>query len=184
VSRGDISRLLHRVRDGEPDALDELIPLVYEELHRLAHRSLRGERRGHTLQTTAVVHEAFVRLVGVDVPWQDRVHFFAVASRTMRRVLVDHARSVRSAKRGGAVAHVTLRTEPQGRPLPLPDLVDIDRALERLAVRDERACRAIEMRYFGGLTSEEIGHALGVAAATVRGDLRLARAWLRRELDG
>lgn len=183
-SPGEISRLLVRWRGGDDHALDELVPLVYEELRRLASRAMSGERRGgHALQTTAIVHEAYVRLVDADIPWGDRVHFYSVAVRMMRRILVDHARAERSAKRGGSERPVTLGEElAVGASIPLADFLDLDAALDRLALHDERKSRAIQLRYFAGLDSEEIAPILGVPASTVRSDLRLARAWLLKEL--
>lgn len=185
-SPGEISRLLVRWRSGDERALDELMPLVYEELRHLASKAMSGERReGHVLQTTAIVHEAYVRLVDADVPWEDRVHFFSVAVRMMRRILVDHARAERSAKRGGVVRPVTLGDDVAlGASVPLADILDLDDALDRLAQHDERKSRAIQLRYFAGLDSEEIAPILGVPASTVRSDLRLARAWLLKELTG
>ncbi len=183
-SPGEISRLLVRWRGGDDRALDELVPLVYEELRRLASRAMSGERRdGHALQTTAIVHEAYVRLVDADIPWGDRVHFYSVAVRMMRRILVDHARAERSAKRGGSERPVTLGEDlAVGASIPLADFLDLDAALDRLALHDERKSRAIQLRYFAGLDSEEIAPILGVPASTVRSDLRLARAWLLKEL--
>ena len=181
--RGDVSRLLARWSGGDQAALDELMPLVYEELRRLAHAAMRGEGPGHDLQTTAMVHEAYVRLVDAEIEINDRMHFFSVAVRMMRRILVDHARAARAAKRGGGPC-VTLNEDLAGREIPLWDYLDLDAALDRLSGQDERKSRAIQLRYFAGLNSEEIGAALGVPSATVRGDLRLARAWLLRELEG
>jgi RNA polymerase sigma factor (TIGR02999 family) len=178
---GEVSRLLDAWRAGDDAALDRLMPLVYDELHLLAHRQLRAEQPGHTLQTTALLHEAYLRLVGAEVPWSGRVHFFAVAARAMRRVLVDHARGARREKRGGGVTPVTLDeglVSPGGR----TDMLELDDALERLADLDERKARAIELHYFAGLEYEEIAAALGISAATVHRDLRMARAWLQREL--
>jgi RNA polymerase sigma factor (TIGR02999 family) len=179
---GEVSRLLDAWRGGEESALERLMPLVYDELHALAHRHLRGERDGHTLQTTALLHEAYLKLMGADVPWEGRVHFFAVAARAMRRVLVDHARGVRREKRGGGAVAITLdeniSSDEAG-----ADLLDLDDAIERLGALDERKARAIEMHYFGGLEYAEIGEALGISEATVHRDLRMARAWLQRELS-
>lgn len=179
----DVSGLLKAWRDGEDAALDRLMPLVYDELHALAHRHLQGERDGHTLQTTALLHEAYLRLMGADVPWEGRVHFFAVAARAMRRVLVDHARGVKREKRGGGAAPVTL-DENVSSGAPGADLLELNDALERLAEIDERKARAIELHYFAGLDYEEIAHALGISPATVHRDLRMARAWLQRDMGG
>ena len=180
---GEVSRLLDAWRGGEDSALERLMPLVYDELHALAHRQLRSEREGHTLQTTALLHEAYLRLMGADVPWEGRVHFFAVAARAMRRVLVDHARGLHREKRGAGAMPVTLDENLASRGRG-SDLLDLDEALERLAARDERKARAIELHYFGGLEYSEIGQALGISEATVHRDLRMARAWLQRELGG
>jgi len=177
-----VSELLGRWRGGDAAAVDDLIPLVYGELRRLARRAFRGERSGHTLQTTALVHEAYERLVGAEVDWKDRAHFFAVAAQMMRRILVDHSRAAKSQKRGGDARPLTLDGREQGESPAAWDLIDVDRALSRLAKQDERKARALEMFYFAGLTSDEIGEVLGVTGSTVRGELRLARAWLRREL--
>lgn len=178
---GEVSRLLDAWRGGEDSALDRLMPLVYDELHALAHRQLRGERDGHTLQTTALLHEACLRLMGSNVAWEGRVHFFAVAARAMRRVLVDHARGLHREKRGGGATAITLDDNLASRARG-SDLLDLDEALERLAARDERKARVIELHYFGGLEYTEIGQALGISEATVNRDLRMARAWLQREL--
>ena len=183
VQKREISRLLLRWRDGESAALDELMPLVYEELRRLARGAMRREGPGHALQTTAIVHEAYVRLIDAEIPFNDRVHFYAIAVRTMRRLLVDHARAETAAKRGGDWHRVTLSDDLQGREIPISDVLDLDAALDRLGEMDPRKARAIELHYFAGLGSEEIGKLLDVAPATVRGDLRFARAWLRRELE-
>jgi RNA polymerase sigma factor (TIGR02999 family) len=174
------------VGDSNPDAesVGRLIPLVYAELHNLAHGALRGEATGHTLQTTALVHEAYVRLVGADLEWESSGHFLRVASRAMRRVLVDHARSRTRAKRGGSAPVLLLDTleelvPAESRP---ESVLDLDEALERLLSLDERKGRVVELHYFGGLTYDEIADALGVSPATVDRDLRLARAWLFNEL--
>lgn len=179
----DVSRLLEAWRDGDAAALDRLMPLVYDELHALAHRQLQSERDGHTLQTTALLHEAYLRLMGADVPWEGRVHFFAVAARAMRRVLVDHARGARREKRGGGARPVTL-DESLSSGEPPADLLELDDALERLAAIDERKARAIELHYFAGLGYDEIAQALAISPATVHRDLRMARAWLQREMAG
>lgn len=181
-TRGRVSALLGRWREGDATAVDALVPLVYEELRRLARRAFWGERSGHTLQTTALVHEAYERLVGAEVDWQDRAHFFAVAAQMMRRILVDHSRAARSKKRGGNGRVVALDGNEPGRVPPTWELIDVDRALSRLAERAPRKAQVLEMHYFAGLTSGEIGQVLGISGSTVRGELRLARAWLRREL--
>lgn len=160
------------------------MPLVYDELHRLAARRLNQERTGHTLQPTALVHEAYVRLVEGDVSFKDRAHFFALAARVMRRVLVDHARARKSEKRGGGRANVTLTggsavVEPE-----TFDLLALDEALTRLGELDPRMARVIEVHYFGGLTYAETSTALGISEATVDRQLRLAKAWLAGQLEG
>lgn len=178
-----ITTLLNDWRGGDSRALDLLIPLVYEELRQVAARHLAVERSDHTLQSTALVHEAYARLVGVDIPWQDRAHFFAVASGTMRRILVDHARARRAGKRGGGAVPVTLQEGLLGKETATDRLVELDDALRRLAAMDSRKERVVELRYFGGLNAGEIAEVLKVGVATVQRDLRFARAWLRRELS-
>lgn len=177
-----ITRLLRDWREGDERALDELMPLIYPELQRIAAGYFRSERVGHTLQPTALVHEAYARLARADVRWGSRVHFYAVAARTMRRILVDHARSRRSEKRGGAAVRVTLdeRLAPGE---PEADLLVLDEALERLAELDERMSRVVELHFFGGMTYPEAGEALGISEATVKRDLRTAKLWLRREME-
>jgi RNA polymerase sigma factor (TIGR02999 family) len=185
-SRRDVTGLLVAWSEGAEDALDDLLPLVYGELRRLASRALRGEGAGHTLQTTALVHEAYVRLVGADVDWEGSRHFMRIAARAMRRVLVDHARKRKSQKRGAGVAPIDLDSlegvlPGEGRP---EDVLELDEALERLIALEERKGRAVELHYFGGLSYEEIAEALDVSPATVHRDLRMARAWLYKELQG
>lgn len=180
----DVTRLLHRWRKGDSDALDELTPLLYAELRRLASGQLSRERRNHTLQATEVVHEAFVRLIGTDVPWQDRAHFLAVAARTMRRLLVDHARTRGREKRGGGLVRVTLQPWDASATPVTDEILALDVALSALARQDERAAAVVELHHFGGLTYDEVGEVLGVSTATVKRDLRVARVWLRREMSG
>jgi RNA polymerase sigma factor (TIGR02999 family) len=176
-----VTALLRAWREGDRGALDRLMPLVYEELHGLAKQCMRGERDGHTLQATALVNEAYLRLVSGPVNWQDRAHFFAMAATAMRRVLVDHARGKGRRKRAG------IQVSLEESMLVLPDredeLLAIDEALTDLARRDERAARVVELHYFGGLTYDETAEALGVSPATVDRDLRFARAWLYRTLS-
>lgn len=181
----DVTALLRELAAGEPDALDRLIPVVYEELQRIARGQLRGERADHTLSTSALVHEAYLKLVDVrQVDWQNRVHFFAMAARVMRRVLIDFARARKREKRGGGVAHVTLR-EAADMPLDGPGaLIDLDDALQRLEARSARQCRVVECRCFAGLTVEETATALDISTATVKRDWAFARAWLNHELRG
>ena len=181
----DLTRLLLAWRDGEPGALDRLAPLVYDELRRQARRQLHGERAGHTLQPTALVHEAFLRLVEQRrAQWQNREQFFAVASRAMRRVLVDHARARMAAKRGDGQTLVALDEARAPSASPGVDVLALDRALDRLAGLDPRQARVVELRYFGGLTAPETAAALDVSLATVNRDWAMARAWLFRELGG
>lgn len=179
----EVSRLLLAWRDGDQAALDRLVPLVYDQLHALARRHLRGERPDHTLQTTALIHEAYLRLVGSDVTWEGHGHFMAVAAQTMRRILVDHARARSRDKRGGGAAVVDLDEVQIGSPEPGPELVALDDALDRLAAFDERKARAVELHYFGGFNYDETAEALGISPATVDRDLRLAKAWLYRDLN-
>ena len=178
----EISRLLLACKNGDETALAQLMPLVYDELHVLAHRRLQGERTGHTLQTTDLIHEAYLRLAGAEVDWENRVHFFAVAAQMMRRILVDHARSRGRAKRGGGAALVTLEDVAIVETAPSADLVALDEALGRLSTLDPRKARVVELHYFGGLTYDETATAIGVSAATVERELRMAKAWLYREL--
>jgi RNA polymerase sigma factor (TIGR02999 family) len=179
-----VTRLLHRWRQGDSEALDRLMPVVYDELHRIASRLMRGERPGHTLQATALVHEAYARLVGGDVAVVDRVHFMSLAARVMRRILVDHARGRRREKRGGGAVPVTLVELEAVSPGSLDRLLDIDDALGRLEAMDRRKHQALEMSVFGGMTQAEIAAALDVSVPTIERDLRMARAWLRTELAG
>lgn len=178
-----VTALLSSWRAGDEAARDRLIPLLYGELHRLAERSLRGERRDHTLQPTALVNEAYLRLVGAEVPWEDRAHFLAVAARVMRRILVDHARARGREKRGAGRAQVTLDEAVAPTPEPDVDILALDEALDRLASHDERKARAIELHYFAGLRYDEVARVLEISAATVDRDLRLAKAWLHTQIS-
>jgi RNA polymerase sigma factor (TIGR02999 family) len=170
-------------RQGDVTALDRLVPLVHDELRRIARRHMQHERAGHTLQASALVNEAYLRLIEIrQVQWQNRVHFFAMAARIMRRILVDAARSKKYQKRGAGGQRVTLGDE-----LPVagrPDFIVLDDALNALDAVDARKCQVVEMRFFGGLSVEETAEALHVSAATVMRDWRLAKAWLARELSG
>lgn len=177
-----VSQVLLAWRAGDAVDLERLLPLVYGELRALAQRQMQGERVGHTLQPTALVHEAFLRLSGSDVQWQDRVHFFAVVAGTMRRVLVDHAKARRRDKRGGGAPHVPLDEAMQVVDGAMTDVIELDDALARLAALEPRKARVIDLHYFGGLNYEEIASTLDVSAATVDRDLRFAKAWLRTEL--
>ena len=179
----EVTRLLLQWRQGDEQALEEVTPLVYEELRRLARRYMRGEAGGHVLQTTALVHEAFLKLVDLELHWQDRVHFFGMASRLMRRVLVDFARRQRAEKRGGGAHRVEL-DEGLISGMPDFDLLALDQALGKLGEIDERKLRVVEMRCFGGLTIEEVAEVLGVSHATVERDLSFSRAWLARKVGG
>ena len=170
---------------GDPHAFDQLVPLVHDELQRLARRQMRGERTDHTLQTTALVNEAYVRLIDVrKMRWHDRAHFFAMAARVMRRILVDYARARQSDKRGGGRPRVTLSDEAI---LAVPekphDVVALDTALETLAVDHPRKSQVVEMRFFAGMTAEETAEALAISVDTVKRDWRFAKAWLLRELS-
>jgi len=179
----DVTAILQEWREGSPEALERLMGIVYAELRRLAAHYLSRERTGHTLQPTALVHEAYVRLIDQRVPWQGRTHFFGVAAQMMRRVLVDHARSRQAEKRGGDGERVTLSAAEGLAQTPGIDLLALDAALEKLGALDERQARIVELRYFGGLTNEETALAIGVSAATVKREWTLARAWLKRELS-
>jgi RNA polymerase sigma factor (TIGR02999 family) len=181
----EVTGLLLEWGRGDEAALERLIPLVYQELHRIARRCMAGERVGHSLQATALVNEAFVRLVdGKAVPWNDRAHFLAVSARVMRRILVDHARARKYDKRGGRLARVSFDEALMITNARPPDFIALDEALEALATFDERKSRVVEMRFFGGLSVEETATVLNVSPATVMGDWRFAKAWLKRELRG
>lgn len=177
----DVTRLLAQWANGNQQALDQLTPLVYEELRRLASSYLRKERKSHTLQPTALVHEAYLRLVDQKSPdWQNRSHFFGVAARLMRQILVDHARQRQADKR--AMQRVSLEDAVSFQQERSRDLLALDTSLNALEKFDPRKCRAIELRYFGGLSMDEIARTLEVSAVTVRRDLRMAEAWLNREM--
>jgi RNA polymerase sigma factor (TIGR02999 family) len=180
-----VTGLLLRWAQGDEAALEQLVPLVYRELHQIARRCMAGERPGHSLQATALVNEAYVRLVdGTAVDWRDRAHFLAVAARVMRHILVDHARARHYQKRGGQVARVTFDEALVVTDEPRDDVVALDDALKALATFDERKSRVIELRYFGGLSVEETSLVLKVSEDTVMRDWRLAKVWLRREMRG
>jgi len=181
---GDITGLLQRWRDGDPQALDELTPLVYDELHQLAAPYMRRERPDHTLQPTALVHEAFMRLSGLrEANFQNRVHFYGAAAHVMRRILVDHARRRGAAKRGHDNVTVPLDDAMTRGIDERLDLVALDDALQQLAAVAERPARVVELRFFGGLTVEETAAVLDIAPATVKRDWAFARAWLHRALN-
>jgi len=180
-----VTTLLLQWGQGDASALDRLVPLVHHELRRLARRQLRLEQPGHTLETAALVNEAYVRLVDLRrVTWHDRAHFFAMSARLMRRILVDHARARRSLKRGGDVRRVPLETGIEVAGERPTDLVALDDALEALGALDARKARVVELRFFGGLTVEETAAALEVSPETVMRDWRLAKAWLARQVRG
>jgi len=180
---GEVSQLLHQWATGDRAALDSLMPLVYDELRRLAGGYLRHERSNHTLQATDLVHEAFFRLVGLErVAWQNRVHFFAIAARAMRRILVDHARRLAAARRIGRESLLTVELAADLTVGDAEGLLDVHQALERLAEMSERQARIVELRFFAGLTVAETAEALDLSVPTVVRDWRFARAWLRREL--
>ena len=184
-SRAHVTELLLAWGSGDRVALDELVPLIHEELRRLARHQMRGERDNHTLQTTALVNEAFLRLVDLRrIRWQDRAHFLALSARLMRRILVDHARSRGYQKRGGGAANVTLDESLLAFPERSVDLVALDDALEDLARVDARKSQVVELRFFGGLSVEETAEALKVSPETVTRDWRLAKVWLLREISG
>jgi len=181
---GHVTSLLKQWKGGDDSALDRLLPLVYAELRRIAARHLRRERAGHSLQPTGLVHEAYLRLVGAPGPeWQDRAHFFGVSARLMRQILVDHARARGAAKRGGAARRVTLTDHVEPAVERDLDLLALDEALRRLEEMDPVQGRVVELRYFTGLSIEETAEVLGKSPATVNREWRMARAWLRRELD-
>ncbi|MGC1450286.1 MAG: sigma-70 family RNA polymerase sigma factor [Candidatus Sulfotelmatobacter sp.] len=179
-----VTELLGRWRSGDRDALDSLIPLVYVELRRLAQHYLSKERPGHTLQSTALVHEAYVRLIKQDLPQlQNRAHFFAVAGQLMRQILVDHARAYRADKRGGGVCTLVLdEAEQDARPVDV-DIVALDDALKTLSAMDPQQGKVVELKFFGGLSIEDTAEVLGISSSTVKRDWITARAWLHRELD-
>jgi RNA polymerase sigma factor (TIGR02999 family) len=180
--RNEVTRLLRNLNAGDPQAAEALVPVVYSELRKLAAHYLKAERPGHTLQATALVHEAFLKLVGQETEWQNRNHFFAIAANVMRRILVDYARGHRAEKRGGSADKVSLDDAfvfARERPA---EFIALDEALEELARVDGRRAKVVEMRFFGGLSNEEIAVILGVHTNTVLRDWNLARAWLKARL--
>lgn len=179
----DVTQLLIDWTQGRPDALDRLMPLVYDDLKRRARAHLSHERVGHTLQATALVNEAYLRLIDQQrVQWQNRAQFVAIASRMMRRILVDHARTTKRSKRGGGAARLSLDDVDVAASGPELDVEALDQALTALAALDSRQAQVVELRYFGGLTNDETGQALGISVATVKREWDMARAWLRRRL--
>lgn len=181
--REDVTQVLAQLRDGDQRAADKLLPMVYDEFRALARHYLGQERANHTLQPTALVHEAYLKLVDqTRVDWQGKSHFFAVAAQAMRRILVDHARSRQRDKRGGGRARVALDEAVALSPQKDEDVLALDEALERLGKLDPRQAKVVELRFFGGMSVEEVAQALGVSKRTVEGDWTFARAWLAREL--
>lgn len=181
-AQGNVTQLLIDWRNGNPAALERLTPLIYDDLMRIAKARLRAESRDCTLQPTALVHESYLRLAGeTKLPVESRAHFYAVAANIMRRVLIDYARKRKAQKRGAGL-RVTLQTDLEVAEEAEPDSLALDDALQRLAEFDARKAQAIELKYFGGLTTEEIGTVLGISVATVGRELRIGQAWLRREL--
>jgi RNA polymerase sigma factor (TIGR02999 family) len=179
-SRNEVTQLLVAWGNGDQTALDQLMPLVYSELHRLAHRHIKKERPGHTLQTSALLNEAYLRLVDQrDVHWQSRAHFFSIAAQMMRRILVDYARSRRYAKRGGDARQVSFDEELIVFRQLSADVIGLHDALNELAAIDERKSKVVELKFFGGLSIEETAEVLGVSTGTVMRDWTLAKAWLR-----
>jgi RNA polymerase sigma factor (TIGR02999 family) len=179
----DVTSLLLAWQQGDQLALDQLLPIVYAELHRLARAQMRGEPSGQTLQTTALVHEAYVRLVdGAHASWNNRAHFFGICARLMRQILVDAARARRAEKRGGDSPRVPLEDWVAAEPAKDVEILALDEALSRLAQEDVRRSKVVELRYFGGLTAEETAAVLGVSVETVTRDWKVARLWLRRQL--
>jgi RNA polymerase sigma factor (TIGR02999 family) len=182
---GNITQLLLRWRSGDESALQQLMPLVYEELHRLARQCMRRERAGHTLQPTALVHEAYVRLIDQrQIDWSNRAQFIGIAAVMMRRILVNHARDRAAEKRGGGAEHVSITLAGEGIGAPEVNLLDLHEALNDLAETDPRKAQIVELKFFGGLTTEEIAETLSVSTATVERDWKFARAWLYRVVSG
>jgi RNA polymerase sigma factor (TIGR02999 family) len=181
---GDVTQLLLNWCEGDQEALSHLIPLVYDELHRQAERMMRRERRNHTLQPTALVHETFLHLIDQNrVQWQSRAQFFGVAARLMRRIVLKYARSYNTDKRGGKTIRVPFEETLSRAEMRAPELVALDEALTHLAVLDPRQSQIVELRYFGGLTIEEVAECLQLSPATVKREARIARAWMQRELE-
>ena len=179
----NLTALLHEWREGDKAALDRLMPLVYDQLRRIAHRYVQRERDGHTLQTSALVNEAYLRLAGQQkVAWQDRAHFFAVTAQVMRHILIDHARRRRYAKHGGEARQVSIKDASLMSMERAAELIALEEALDELAKLDQRKSRVVELRYFGGLSLEETAEVLKVSLMTVRRDWRAAKAWLYRRM--
>jgi RNA polymerase sigma factor (TIGR02999 family) len=184
VTAHDVTQLLQQMKEGNKKAEEQLIPLVYGELRRIARSCLRGEAAGHSLQPTALVHEAYLRLTKMtEVDWQNRSHFFAVSATVMRRILVDHARANRAHKRGNGWDPVSLKDAILPAPERSADILALDEALTQLARLDERQAKVVELRFFAGMNEEETGEILGISSRTVKRDWRIARAWLFKELS-
>lgn len=183
AKQNELTSLINAWQQGDEGALDTLLPHVYDELHRLARRQMRGESQAHTLQATALVNEAFMRLANIRLDYQDRNHFLAMAAQTMRRVLVDHARQKKSAKRGGNARKLTLDEQIVAGETERPDLIELDMALTKLADVDAGLANAVELVFFGGLTYAEAASALGVSKTRIFNDLTLAKAWLKIEMS-
>ena len=179
----DVTVLLHAWRAGRPDAYGQLIAIVYPKLRTLASRFMRGGKPELTLNATGLVHEAYLKILGTELPWEDRVHFFAVSARAMRQILVDHARGNRREKRGGAAAKISIEDVVVISPAPEERLLDLDEALQNLAKIDKRKADLVELLYFGGLNQVEAAAALDISEATVQRDLKIAKAWLYRALN-
>ena len=182
MTAGTPTALLKSWRGGDRAALDRLMPLVYDELSRIARGALSGERPDHTLQTRALVHEVYLKLIDADVEWKDRAHFFAIAARAMRRILTDHAKGRARTKRGGNPLRVELAEDAAIAPAISVDFLDLENALDKLAAEDESSVQLVELHFYGGLDYDETAEALGISAATVGRKLRLARAFLAREM--
>ena len=178
----NITQLLNAWRAGDEQAGEVLTPLVYDELQALAYRLFRGERKSHTLQPTALVHEAYAKMINVDVTWQDRAHFYALAARMMRRLLVNHAKAGNAIKRGGQNIRVTLNEEVVAGSDQDADFLDLEEALQKFAEIDARKAELIELQYFGGLSFKEMQEVTGLSSSTIDRDLRVARAWLKNYL--
>jgi len=182
-STGEVTRLLKAMHDGDSDAAGNLLPLVYAELHRIAAAYMRRERDGHTLQATALINEAYMRLVGEDIDWNNRAHFIGLAAHVMRRVLVDYARQHNAERRAGSLKRVEMKDDLAISPERLDEVLSLDEAMAKLAAKNPRQARVVELRYFGGLSVEQIAQILNVAPRSVKRDWALARIFLFRELN-
>lgn len=180
---GEITQLLNQWASGNEDAGESLTPLIYDEMHKIAARIFRTEKSGHTLQPTALVHEAYANLVAVDISWQDRAHFYSLAARMMRRMLVNHANARNAAKRGGGALRVTLDESKTPAVDASAELLDLDETLSKLAELDERKAELIQLQYFGGLTFREMEEVTGLSSSTLDRELRFARAWMKDQLS-